>query len=402
MEHKYTHISYVYHFFSEIILAFLFMVPFMYYVYEWVPYWRYLALACVACCLLFMWSGRVVRTIRIVIVIPTLIILFLLWGFPITLSILFPLVFMWRYLNIINASILGRENSYIKVSLGLATIYTLVIQDVEIIIYTFGLFIVLMFGYMLGHMKKMEKQQRHLGHQMFTYTALTISAGVLITYLAYDIIKWVTAKLWLAYGYVMIVLGDVGIRLMEMGGFEFPEADVDNNLTATEGNTNNQLTNHSETKSFMTGDVATYIYVGIAIFIGIIFIWYIYRLLKKQPTSDHQTIPHHVSYDILSDNHFQKQSIFKRLFHRHSKKPAHTVRKMVYDLERRAERKGQGRHPFETVENWLGRFNIQADMSVYERVRYGGEHVSDKEIEALQKELEAVELNLREQRKGHK
>src|SRR5699024_6871579 len=133
-------------------------VPFMYYVYEWVPYWRYLALACVACCLLFMWSGRVVRTIRIVIVIPTLIILFLLWGFPITLSILFPLVFMWRYLNIINASILGRENSYIKVSLGLATIYTLVIQDVEIIIYTFGLFIVLMFGYMLGHMKQMEKQ----------------------------------------------------------------------------------------------------------------------------------------------------------------------------------------------------------------------------------------------------
>src|SRR5699024_7052003 len=107
-----------------------------------------------------------------------------------------------------------------------------------------------------------------------------LSAGVLITYLAYDIIKWVTAKLWLAYGYVMIVLGDVGIRLMEMGGFEFPEADVDNNLTATEGNTNNQLTNHSETKSFMTGDVATYIYVGIAIFIGIIFIWYIYRLLK--------------------------------------------------------------------------------------------------------------------------
>src|SRR5699024_11751720 len=85
-------------------------------------------------------------SIRIVIVIPTLIILFLLWGFPITLSILFPLVFMWRYLNIINASILGRENSYIKVSLGLATIYTLVIQDVEIIIYTFGLFIVLMFG----------------------------------------------------------------------------------------------------------------------------------------------------------------------------------------------------------------------------------------------------------------
>src|SRR5699024_3513443 len=221
---------------------------------------------------------------------------------------------------------------------------------------------------------------RHLGHQMFTYTALTISTGVLITYLAYDIIKWVTAKLWLAYGYVMIVLGDVGIRLMEMGGFEFPEADVDNNLTANGGNTNNQLTNHSETKLFMTGDLATYIYVGIAIFIGIIFIWYIYRLLNKQPTSDHQTTSHHVSYDILSDDHFQKTSISKRLFHRHAKKPAHTLRKMLYDLERRAKKNGQGRHSYETVENWLGRFNIQADMSVYERVRYGGEHVSDKEI----------------------
>src|SRR5690625_4550015 len=164
------------------------MMPFMYYVYEWVPYWRYLALACVACCLLFMWPGRMMRTLRIAIAIPTLIALFLLCRFPVVLGILFPLVFMWRYLNIINAPILERENSYIKVSLGLATIYTLVIPDVEIIIYTFGLFIVLMFGYMLGHMKQMEKQQRHLGHQMFTYTALTISAGVLITYLAYDII----------------------------------------------------------------------------------------------------------------------------------------------------------------------------------------------------------------------
>jgi len=402
MEHKYTYISYVYHFFSEVVLAFLFMIPFMYYVYEWVPYWRYLALVCVACCLLFMWPSRVMRTLRIAIVIPTLIALFLLWGFPVVFGILFPVVFIWRYLNIINASILERENSYIKVSMGLATIYTLLIQGVEIIVYTFGLFVILIFGYMVGHMQQVEKQQRHLGHQMFTYTALTISTGVLITYLAYDIIKWVTAKLWLAYGYVMIVLGDVGIRLMEMGGFEFPEADVDNNLTANGGNTNNQLTNHSETKLFMTGDLATYIYVGIAIFIGIIFIWYIYRLLNKQPTSDHQTTSHHVSYDILSDDHFQKKSIFKRLFHRHWKKPAHTVRKMLYDLERRAKKNGQGRHSYETVENWLGRFNIQADMSVYERVRYGGEHVSDKEIEALQRELEAVELHLREQRKEHK
>jgi len=401
MEHKYTHISYVYHFFSEIILAFLFMMPFMYYVYEWVPYWRYLALACVACCLLFMWPGRMMRTLRIAIAIPTLIALFLLCRFPVVLGILFPLVFMWRYLNIINAPILERENSYIKVSMGLATIYTLLIQDVEIIIYTFGLFIVLIFGYMVGHMQQMEKQQRHLGHQIFTYTGLTIAVGVLVMYLAYDIIKWVAAKLWLAYGYVMIVLGDVGIRLMEMGGFEFPETDVENNLSATEGNTNNQRTDHSETKSFMTGDVATYIYVGIAIFIGIIFIWYIYRLLKKRPAGDHQTTSYHVSYDTLGDDQFQKQSLFKRLFHRYTK-PNHTVRKMVYDLERRAERKGQGRHPFETVESWLERFNIQADMSVYERVRYGGEHVSDQEIKALQRELEAVELHLREQRKEHK
>src|SRR5690625_7255067 len=98
---------------------------------------------------------------------------------------------------------------------------------------------------MVGHMQQMEKQQRHLGHQIFTYTGLTIAVGVLVMYLAYDIIKWVAAKLWLAYGYVMIVLGDVGIRLMEMGGFEFPENDVEKNLSENEGNQEHKHTHTS-------------------------------------------------------------------------------------------------------------------------------------------------------------
>src|SRR5699024_2743369 len=82
----------------------------------------------------------------------------------------------------------------------------------------------------------------------------------------------------------------------------------------------------------------------------------------------------------------------KKLF----QKPVHPVRKMVYQFERTAAKYKMGRRQFETVEDWMERIGLEADFTVYEKVRYGKVEVSESEAIQLKEEIRKIEKALKE------
>ncbi|MGY3716506.1 hypothetical protein ACWE42_13385 [Sutcliffiella cohnii] len=70
------------------------------------------------------------------------------------------------------------------------------------------------------------------------------------------------------------------------------------------------------------------------------------------------------------------------------KPPKDEVRKLVFDLEKLAYKKGRGRKRNETLEEWLVRESILSEQffTLYEKVRYGELHLTENEI-ILCKEL---------------
>lgn len=397
MQLNYPRITYLYHFFSEAIIVFLLMLPIMHYVYEWVPYWRYVGLVIVACCLLFIKMNHTKNSVRLLLVIPLLIGVFYVSGFPLLLSVLFPLLLIWRYINIMRALILNRENGYLKITLLLATLFILFIQDPQVIYYTFGLFLLLIFGYVGGQLAIMDKQQRRqVDYKLFIIVFGTISLGALITYLSFDVLRWVTGKLWGAYSFFMVILGDLGIRFMEKVDWVYPEI-ADPNEFEIEGNLEQHVQDTSHNKLLLTGNVLTYVYIAIAVVIVALIIMYVIRLYKTKIQTDNVTHSKVVSYESLNNYDHNRRSIFKRMFNRYFNKPNDIVRKMVYDFEHKARKKGQGRYPFETIEDWLTRLQINDNLSIYQKVRYGEIEANDTEIEMLKEQLKKIESDLKRQ-----
>ncbi|WP_139693388.1 DUF4129 domain-containing protein [Sporolactobacillus terrae] len=62
--------------------------------------------------------------------------------------------------------------------------------------------------------------------------------------------------------------------------------------------------------------------------------------------------------------------------------PKHTVRRAIYRLQKQAKKVGCGRHPYESLQEWLFRLNLNATdrlITYYEKVRYGNQELTASE-----------------------
>src|SRR5690625_4113983 len=82
-----------------------------------------------------------------------------------------------------------------------------------------------------------------------------------------------------------------------------------------------------------------------------------------------------------------KESLFKRLTNRFSSQPKDPVRKAIYQLDRKTEKLQQGRKPYETLQEWFQRIDLEADIYTYEKVRYGGGQSEGTDVQKLTKQL---------------
>src|SRR5690625_2748588 len=99
MKNKHSNITYAYHFMSEAIIIFMIFLPIMYYHYQFVLYWTFLAVIIGICLLFSIYSKFTTKFSIYMLTVPALTGLFYVVGFPIELSIIFPVLMTWRYLN---------------------------------------------------------------------------------------------------------------------------------------------------------------------------------------------------------------------------------------------------------------------------------------------------------------
>src|SRR5699024_6894896 len=128
--------------------------------------------------------------------------------------------------------------------------------------------------------------------------------------------------------------------------------------------------------------IGTLIYVLIIIIAFIIIRLFRYRLLKRKIERNTPSL----SYEKVINDHGEK-GLIKRIF---GKPPEHQVRKIIYRFEREAWKLKVGRHPYETLEEWLNRIDAPIDYGIYEKLRYGKKDVSKEEVDSLDHHLRAI------------
>lgn len=74
----------------------------------------------------------------------------------------------------------------------------------------------------------------------------------------------------------------------------------------------------------------------------------------------------------------------------------HPARKAVLHFEEFAKKQGLGRHSSETIEEWLTRIEVNTDIGIYQRVRYGDMEISEEELQQLKDELTEMETRLKQ------
>ncbi|HEY4600962.1 MAG TPA: hypothetical protein VIG73_06740 [Cerasibacillus sp.] len=52
---------------------------------------------------------------------------------------------------------------------------------------------------------------------------------------------------------------------------------------------------------------------------------------------------------------------------------------------------GKERYPFETIEEWFERLDVEASSAVYQMIRYGDKHVDEQEIHIFIQQIKAAE-----------
>ena len=92
----------------------------------------------------------------------------------------------------------------------------------------------------------------------------------------------------------------------------------------------------------------------------------------------------------------------ERTWFKKNNAPAEKVRKLLYDLEIHAARKGRGRYGHETAQEWLAREKFLDSKLVlaYEKVRYGEELLSEqenKQCDEIVKQLKSKMRDLKQQ-----
>ncbi|MGY0693300.1 hypothetical protein ACW2QC_10985 [Virgibacillus sp. FSP13] len=391
MQNKHPIITYAYHFMSEAIILFFICLPFMNYYYQWVPYGLYLALVFGICFLFSVYTRFMNNYLPYILTAPGLIAIFIVCGFPIGLSIVFPAVLTWRYINIRGETILERENTYIRITLVLGTGFMLLLNDYQIIVYTFLQFLMMVVGYISSHLTVITKEESRFDKKLWLLILSVFAAGTVIIFSLFDTGRFVFIKIGEGLSYVAAIVASKSAFLFQFLDFDKVELPDD---SSPMGQQQEQLNQMEQGDASYLEKVLPFIYWGIALIIAAFVILLVVRNLKKQFLVQHQTgVTEAVAYGDLDDDRQKGQSFMNKLFGGYFNKPHHPIRKMVYQFEENAVKNGYGRNASETVEDWFKRVGIDADLAVYQRVRYGEKRVSEKDVAELKVQLKEMEAN---------
>ncbi|WP_163971593.1 DUF4129 domain-containing protein [Oceanobacillus halotolerans] len=397
MQPKQRIILYAYHYMSEAILLFFVTLPIMYLNYNWIPYWGYIGIAILTCIVFSVYTYVTRSYMWYIFTAPLIGICFYLVGFPLFLTVLFASVLTWRYMNIRNEDDVKRENMYLKLTLFLSIGLMLFIPDIEIIIFVFIQFLILIFGYISGHLSVIQKSDRtQMNYSLGLFIAAMFLVGAVSLLYTFDIARFVLTKVWQGITYILGIVTTFIANILESIVITFEPMEQDSSQSIIE-----QGERIFESRE--TGDtplievIIPYIIWGIILVIAAVVLYLIARQWKRKfAVTPGQVQDNHVSYEQLDQVKKEKDHFLKRIFRNYKQRPTHPVRKMVYQLEHRLADSPFARKPSETVEEWVKRIGIDSELDVYQKVRYGELEVKDEEVRQLQEVMSKIKTTLKD------
>ncbi|WP_047981507.1 hypothetical protein [Ornithinibacillus contaminans] len=384
MKEKHREISYSYHFISEMILAFILLLPIMHFYYDWIPFYSYLFLVGFSCVLFSLLVKRTVKNIHFYCLFPILLLLFFIFDYPLFLGALFSVLFIRRYLHIRNELVTNKEIKYLLATVLVSFIMYLITREPVTLLYLLFQLIVLDFGSILSHIAVIEKGSKSLlNYKLVVYFIMLVSLG---GFVSYGIVTHpFLFNLWDKIIYTTFsIVGRVLNVFQSIDEFEFQR-----------GQQNLSLSNRAEDmeKSNVVFDTIA-MFAGIYLFISVVLIMLgivtVYFVLKKDDSPPDEFNAQLKNESNLVINGLNSNNSVKNRLKRFLKLKRHPVRKIVYDFEKAAKKNNYGRKQFETLEEWLPRIGIHKSFEAYQKIRYGNIDVSAEEVEDLRKELNLI------------
>lgn len=400
---KYFAYYYNYHFVGEALLTFMILLPVTFAYYDTSHYVYYPIIVIFIALLFYMLERKGLQNLWFLLVTTLAGVLLYFANFPIGLVVIFPVVFLWRYMRIrrylrssemikslIEQESINKANLYIKIGIALTAIVLIYSKEYYIVYYFLLLIFVLYVGYLVSHISTIEKGERkEMNFKVFSLFPVPIALGAVVLLLLSAPIRLVLHRLWLImWDVFLFILGPI-LAVIE---FLIPESIK--KLTQQEeilpdgGITQENVRQHLEYNAGIDDAIIRFFTIVI-IFLLLSFI--IYRLMRKQ---DRDILVRTVAEtEFIEEVPFEeKESILKRLFKRDGKIARHPVRKLIYQLEKDAKKYEVGRYPFESIDEWFERLKLEINVETYKKVRYGQLEVTKEEIEQLEKQIKNVKL----------
>jgi hypothetical protein len=313
---------------------------------------------------------------------------FYIMDYPLVLTILFTGVFVWRFIDIRNEEAISRENNYILITLGLIAVNSILIQDSRIFIYPFILFAIIIFGYIISHLVVVPKKERkQFDKKLSVYFIGLLAAGAGLLFLFFDGIRFIMVTFFqgildtIAY----IIAGFAGLFSFldpqEVEPVELGEGDAGENPAA-------EYWDEPEGPSLIEV-ITPYVLIAVSLLIVTLLVVWIWK--NRYRRFDKVKQNENVSYNSEELDSSPSSSSFSQWRNRFYNKPAHPIRKMVYQFERTAARHQMGRRRSETIEAWLRRIEMYMDFEVYQKVRYADAGVSEREANELKEQIKEME-----------
>lgn len=312
------------------------------------------------------------------VTLPLLLTAFYLFDYPLVLNLFYTGFFTWRYLAIQKRPAGNHEMHYLVFTIILAIPLFLFIKDYRILACVIFQLLIILVGHFSAHAVMIPKVQRkQIPVLVGLYFITFLSLGALILYLLrFTVFTLVDSLL----DFIFLFLGKF------VGVFEFLE---DIPLRGEHAEVLQQDDDKEELGVSFLEEISVFVvgYAGLTSIIVICAIIGLLFLLLKRPWhfSRMKTI-REKSY-IQSNEKVSSDNLVTFNLKNYFNKPKHPARKMVYDFERKAEKSHKGREPFESLEEWFERIDLDSNLSIYQKVRYGDDEITDQELKLLQAQL---------------
>lgn len=406
---KHIHITHFYQFLAEAIIIFLLINPFTYGYYATSHYLGYILIAIIvgACFYLLEKYNRSIG--YFLLILPLSALLFYVFEFPIGLVILFPLVFLWRFGGIrsyknpaqeeIHLHMLdqqyNREMFYLHATIIIGVFDAVYTGQIFVMYYVFLQFMILLAGNLLSHVLLLKKEERKkINFNTFFSIPILMIIGAVIVFFVFDPFRQLVNQMWL--GFQSLAISALG-GLAWLIGFILPDIERPSMTEEQKDFMIEQQQQDNDPNPFAgiedePGiDELTMVIVVTSILIAIV-IFFIVRHFKNKREQLTVEADHTVTYHTLDRKEKEKTGFFQRIFSRSARKPTHLVRELVYRFERQAVQNELGRHPFESIDEWVNRLQVDVNTEIYEKVRYGNLEVNQEEIAQLESQLKAIDL----------